>query len=164
MGYGETQLERWGYGMAVSLILVGIFLLIMSSMSISYAKTGTMQESSLVGAAGFFIVISLVAMAIAGYAVYKIRKLHQLYLNVSSKAGTGIIKLEQKKQYPPTAVQQTSNSPAKVQQTSNSPAKVQQTSNSPSKVPQQSNSPAKIQQQTSNSPTTVQKLGNYDFL
>ena len=104
MGYGESALEKWGYGMSSATITLSLFLIIMSSMAISYANSGSLEESSILGAGAVFIAVSVIMIVIAAYSIYSIGGLHNLYLKVSSMTGRGKININANTVYTPDTV------------------------------------------------------------
>jgi hypothetical protein len=95
MGVGETHLEYWAYGMSVSTITLGIFLLVVSALSIAFVHDNVhkdvLQNTSIA-----FLILSIGAMAIGALAIYKIYKLHKLYVAVINSASEGKIQLVNK--------------------------------------------------------------------
>jgi hypothetical protein len=86
MGYGETNLKNWSYRSAFLLIVTGVLLISICSMSISYIRNPSTLASHITTAGGIFIFVAVVSIAVGCTALYKTNLLNILYLKVSSKA------------------------------------------------------------------------------
>ena len=86
MGYGETNLKNWSYRSAFLLIVTGVLLISICSMSISYIRNPSTLASHITTAGGIFIFVAVVSIAVGCTALYKTNLLNILYLKVSSQA------------------------------------------------------------------------------
>ena len=81
MGKGESSLEKWAYISSISCGVVAVLLLISSSMTIAAARDDIFLSTAEDGSY-FFLVFSLIAIALSVYTFIKIRGLHKEYLKV----------------------------------------------------------------------------------
>ena len=86
MGYGETNLKNWSYRSAFLLIVTGVLLISICSMSISYIRNPSTLASHITTAGGIFIFVALVSIVVGCVAIYRTNLLNILYLKVSSEA------------------------------------------------------------------------------
>jgi membrane-bound ClpP family serine protease len=82
MGVGEFQAHMWGIGGVCLMFFVSIFAIAMAGLSISYAKQGTILQSTFLDFSYAVIVISVLAVIVGCFVIYKLVELHNLYIKV----------------------------------------------------------------------------------
>lgn len=83
MGKGETTMRTWGLVGASMLLLTSIFLMILSSLSITYANNLSIAPSTLVAISGACIALSILTIGIGSTVITMVEKEHKVYLSAS---------------------------------------------------------------------------------